>query len=1208
LRLLVKAILFIAFLPCAVLAQEDSEDDGGFLTRTIEGALSGAGREVDIRGFKGALSSEATFDSMTIADDTGVWLTLENVSLIWSRAALLRGQLNVDSLTAQSLEITRLPDPGEQPVELPSAEAEEFSLQLPELPVSINLANFEVARIALGAPLLGAPAELSLKATARLDDEGLFADLTAQRIDDVAGTFAVKSNIFRDGAEIDVNLALQEAADGITATLLRLPGLPSVDLSVAGQGPLDDFTADIALQTDETPRLAGQIILSAEPVGGDTPSGPDRRIRANLGGDITALVAPEYQDFFGPDVGLVVNTVLRADGAVDVESFSIEAKALDLAGKVLLNQDLWPSFVDVEGAIAQAGVPVVLPGSDAGVTVESILLDVSFDAAQGDAFTGRFDITNFRQEAVTLANTKLSLDGILDGDVDAIGRFAADIALDVTGVAFADNTSAQAVGDTINGGFRIDYTEEQPLEISNISLAGVDFGIAGDVIVQSFEGGIPIDLNVEVAAEDLSRFSALAGQTLGGAADLSVAGRIVPLSSMFDLMITGSAQDVVTGIAEADGLLTGATRLSLGAERGTTGTFLHNLSLQNDAVQVAADVALRSAGSTVDAQMRLVDLGLVLPQYQGPVSLVADGEQTAEGWQVDVSLDAPYDSSMRVVGLATGPDADLAFDVSVPETSNYAPQAKGPLLAEGRLWQASEGYQIDVRAAAPFGISLDVEGLATGPDALVNFDANIPDLAVLVPGFGGAFDIDGAIAKAGEDWRVESRIAGPAGLDATLAGTAASDVSTVDLGINGVLPLGLAGPLLAPRSVSGDAAFDLALKGAPGLDALSGSITTSDVRFSAPNLKLALENIAARIDLAGSNTRLDVGGDFTSGGSLSVQGGVDISSLAGDLTIALRDATFIDPNLYAATLGADITVNGLLTGGARIAGDINVQEVNVTVPGTGVTSIGAIPEIRHLRPGKAVTATRARAGVLPPEQTTATTAPSRPFPLDIRIDAPSKIFVRGRGINAELGGDLEIGGDTDNIISAGSLDLIRGRLDIIGKRFQLDEGSVQFQGSVTPYILFVTTTDIPDGTASITVEGLASEPEITFSSDPEQPEDEVMSLILFGRYVSELSAFQALQLANGVAQLTGRSGVNLIGGLRDGIGLDELDVTTDETGATSVSAGKYITDDIYTDITNNSERGTDISLNIDLTDALTGRATMAEDGDSSVGLFFERDY
>jgi len=422
------------------------------------------------------------------------------------------------------------------------------------------------------------------------------------------------------------------------------------------------------------------------------------------------------------------------------------------------------------------------------------------------------------------------------------------------------------------------------------------------------------------------------------------------------------------------------------------------------------------------------------------------------------------------------------------------------------------------------------------------------------------------------------------------------------------LQLGLAAPVLAPQVLDGTAQFDLALRGAPGLPALSGTVSTADASFSAPNMRVALQNIATNVTLADSIARLDVGANISNGGQVAVNGSVNLETLAGDIAVALQDAVLVDPNVFVAKLSADVNVNGPLAGGARIEGRIDIDEVNVTVPDSGVTAVGAIPDITFKRSSAAAERTRLRAGVLPPKAPDPNAPPPPAYPLSIFIDAPGQIFIRGRGLNAEVGGDLEITGDTNNIISAGSFDLIRGRIDIIGKRFELDEGSVQFQGAVTPYIIFATTTDVPDGTATIAVEGLATEPEVTFSSDPEVPEDEVMSLILFGRYVSELSAFQALQLANGVAQLTGRGGVNIVGGLRDGAGLDELDVTTDESGATSVTAGKYITDDIYTDITNNTDKGTDVSVNIDLTDTLTGRVTMGQEGDSSLGLFFERDY
>ncbi|MEM9576525.1 MAG: translocation/assembly module TamB domain-containing protein [Pseudomonadota bacterium] len=1198
----------VFFLPSLVLAQDD-EDGGGFLTRTIEGALSGAGREVKLVGFEGALSSEATFERLTIADANGIWLTLEDVALNWSRLALVRGRLQVDSLTAKYLQLTRLPETEEEEFEVPAAEAEEFKLELPDLPVSINIAAFEVSEIELGEPIIGVPTRLNLKAAVRLDNAGLNLDLSADRLDEVAGRFGLRANVERDGSEIDLDLTLDEDPGGIAARLMNLPGLPDVDLKVAGLGPLDDFTADIELSTEGQTRLAGQVELKAQREEGmDGP--PDRRILADIGGNITPLIAPDYESFFGPDVGLELDTVLLADGAIDVQEFSLSAQAVDLQGTVRLNTDKWPSFVDIEGRIAQDGTDVVLPGSDNGVSVRDITLDVDFDAAEGDALAGDFRITNLAHEAVKIGDVTLGVDGTLDGTVNAIGRLVANIQLDARGVELADDVAAEALGDTIRASTRITYEEDAPIEIADLTLVGPDIGIDGDIVIAGLDNGFPTDLNVVVKAADLSRFAGLVGQSIAGAAELSVEGSVTPLSSMFDLTIAGKTQDIALGIPQADGVLQGQTNISLKAERNQDGTFVKDLVLKNPALDVVADVALRSSGSEVVARAGLSDVALVVPQYEGAVLLKADARQTEEGWwQIETDLDAPYDSRVQVSGLATGPDADLNFEVSVPEVQPLLPTAQGPLDAQGRLWQAERGYRVDVKAGGPFGVDLDVEGLATGPDARVNLIAKLPDMGVLIPELTGALALSGEVARSGaEDWAVDTQIEGPSGMAADIAGVVAGDASTLDLTVAGQIPLALAGPFVQPRSVTGPVSFDLAVKGAPALEAVSGRITTADVRFSDPSSGFGLQNITTRVDLAQSAAQLDVTGDITTGGRLDVRGNVNLASLVGDIAIGLRNATLIDPSLYEASLEADVTVKGPLAGGARIAGDINLSEVNVTVPATGSTAIGSIPKISHVGASGAVISTQSRAGVLPKEDEKAGNSNAPAYPLALNVNAPSRIFIRGRGLNAEMGGGLQIRGDTNNIVSAGSFDLIRGRFIIIGKRFDLDEGSVQFQGSTTPYIKFVTTTEVPDGTASISVEGEADDPEIIFSAVPEVPEDEVLALILFGRYVSELSAFQALQLANGVAQLTGRGGFDVLGNFREGIGLDELNVATDEAGTTSVSAGKYITDTIYTDVTTNNEKGTDISLNIDLTSDLKGKATVAQDGDSSIGLFFERDY
>ena len=90
--------------------------------------------------------------------------------------------------------------------------------------------------------------------------------------------------------------------------------------------------------------------------------------------------------------------------------------------------------------------------------------------------------------------------------------------------------------------------------------------------------------------------------------------------------------------------------------------------------------------------------------------------------------------------------------------------------------------------------------------------------------------------------------------------------------------------------------------------------------------------------------------------------------------------------------------------------------------------------------------------------------------------------------------------------------------------------------------------------------------------------------------------------------LAGRGGNGLIGNLRDNFGLDDLDVTTTDEGETALRVGKYISDNIYTDVTAASDGTGEVSLNIDITSDLVGKATLGSDGDSSIGVFFERDY
>ena len=78
--------------------------------------------------------------------------------------------------------------------------------------------------------------------------------------------------------------------------------------------------------------------------------------------------------------------------------------------------------------------------------------------------------------------------------------------------------------------------------------------------------------------------------------------------------------------------------------------------------------------------------------------------------------------------------------------------------------------------------------------------------------------------------------------------------------------------------------------------------------------------------------------------------------------------------------------------------------------------------------------------------------------------------------------------------------------------------------------------------------------------------------------------------------------------LRGSIGVDDLDVVADEEGNAELRAGKYLSDNVYTDITVGGKDGPELSLNIDLTPTVTVRGTVASDNSTGIGIFVEKDY
>jgi translocation and assembly module TamB len=192
--------------------------------------------------------------------------------------------------------------------------------------------------------------------------------------------------------------------------------------------------------------------------------------------------------------------------------------------------------------------------------------------------------------------------------------------------------------------------------------------------------------------------------------------------------------------------------------------------------------------------------------------------------------------------------------------------------------------------------------------------------------------------------------------------------------------------------------------------------------------------------------------------------------------------------------------------------------------------------------------------------------------LDIKIMSSNGIKVRGRGVNAAMSLNAHVTGAFNDPKLAGKAEITRGRFDFLGKRFVLNDSRVIYNDAVMNSRLDVSAIrETADLTATVKVTGTITRPEISLESTPSLPEDEVLSRILFGRSASQLTTIETARLAAALAQLSGGSGFDLLGGLENALGRDTLDFGQSQNGQTQLTTGKYLSDDVYVEVRSSAE-------------------------------------
>ncbi len=415
------------------------------------------------------------------------------------------------------------------------------------------------------------------------------------------------------------------------------------------------------------------------------------------------------------------------------------------------------------------------------------------------------------------------------------------------------------------------------------------------------------------------------------------------------------------------------------------------------------------------------------------------------------------------------------------------------------------------------------------------------------------------------------------------------------------------GDLLAldQQILKGKLSSKLTLAGTIAAPEIEGPITLEEGVYENLTTGTALYDLTMRADASKERFTINqLKGKVGDDGSVEAEGWVDLDPEANfplSASLNLDNAKLVSMDQVEASIEGDIAMQGDL-GDAAITGDLKVIRADISIPDGGGPDL---PDIEIEEVGGTIVNTEE------PEE-----AKEQPFDpkLDLTINLPNKIYVTGRGLQSEWQGKLDITGRTSDPRITGDLSIKKnGYFDFVDKRFDLEEGRVDFSGGSPPNpiigIRAASTED--DFKAIIKLDGPATDPKLTLESEPVLPEDEVLARLLFNRELSEIGPVEAGKLAYALSSLRGGGGgFDAFGEVRDALSLDTLNYEGgkgDEGG--KLKAGKYLSDDIYFEVEGGAaENSGRARVEIEVLPNVSIEADTGQDANGGVGLKWRYNY
>ncbi len=559
---------------------------------------------------------------------------------------MLSGKLHITNVDAAGIDLARLPPAS--PPEEPPDDAPAGPLEIPTLPIDIQVDSIQVRDIALTEPVVGEAMVLDLSGQVAGDVGGTVqTDLRLERTD-ADGLVTLTSELDPTARTLSVDLDVREPEGGLIARLLGLAPYPPVTVSLKGEGPLDAWRAHLAAEVQGLVDVTAALRIDRDQVTNVSLDG-----RA----DVSGMLEDPLKPLVAGGISFSVGAHARDLDAVTVDHLKVATKAVAVTGSG--HADLADARIDATvnvSAPTGADLEPLLSPLRVGAVAGDIKLSGALTAPAVDLVASVGDLTM----PGVMTTERLDLSAGTDLSRDPVGIEAR---IDAHGFDLGDPAAAALTGETatieVSGAFDM---AAETLTIDRIEAGSGPTSLSGHGRFGLSTQQVAAALDAAVA--DVSELGKALDMPLAGRARLSAETE----GNLETLNLEGSWRGEISqpsiGNAEADELLRGGVRLS--------GSFdlagADNVRFDAD-VDAGDLLELRAEGRiddtiAADATVKAADLSafsrLAGVALSGALSMTAHAEGSVEDATGTLSVEL-RDAAVDTVAI---PAADLKIAAS----------------------------------------------------------------------------------------------------------------------------------------------------------------------------------------------------------------------------------------------------------------------------------------------------------------------------------------------------------------------------------------------------------------------------------------------------------------------------------------------------------------------------------------------------------------